>query len=118
MSLSRKPLAPERSASKTYSSRSNVVSTMTFVSSHFGSARIRRVASRPSICGIRMSMSTTSGRVDVGHGDRLDPVGGLADDLEVVGGLDEDAEARAHERLVVRDQDSDGHWAPPFGDSG
>ena len=59
--LSRKPLAPALSAPKTYSSRSNVVRTTTRVPRSFGSEVISRVASRPSISGIRISMSTTSG---------------------------------------------------------
>ena len=40
-------------------------------------ARMRRVASRPSISGIRMSISTTSGRCRSTAGDRLRAVGGL-----------------------------------------
>ena len=62
MSLSRNPLAPARSAPKTYSSSSNVVSTITRVPAQ------RRVGGdgapwprRPSMRGIRTSMSTTSG---------------------------------------------------------
>jgi len=58
-SLSRKPLAPARSASYTYSSRSKVVRITTFGA---GEPRVsRRVASSPSMPGIRMSISTTSG---------------------------------------------------------
>ena len=60
-SLSRKPLAPAVSASKTYSSRSKVVRIST--RGGFGAAMIRRVASRPSMPGIRMSISAMSGRV-------------------------------------------------------
>jgi len=62
VSLMRNPLAPWRSASNTYSSSSNVVSTTTRVPSSSGSAAIRRVASMPSMPGIRTSISTTSGR--------------------------------------------------------
>src|SRR5690606_3462549 len=62
VSFSRNPLAPCRRASKTYSSISNVVSTMMRVSVSCGSAVIRRVASRPSMPGMRMSINTTSGR--------------------------------------------------------
>ena len=54
-------MAPELSASKTYSSTSKVVSITTLAGSG-PSATIRRAASRPSIRGIRTSMSTTSGR--------------------------------------------------------
>ena len=61
MSLSRNPDAPARSAPKTYSSSSNVVSTTTRVPAA-RSAVIRRVASSPSMRGIRTSISTTSGR--------------------------------------------------------
>ncbi len=58
-SLSRKPEAPARSASKTYSSRSKVVSTSTLVSTP--DSTIRRVAAMPSSTGIRMSIRVTSG---------------------------------------------------------
>ncbi|SCE47859.1 hypothetical protein GA0115252_152712 [Streptomyces sp. DfronAA-171] len=60
-SLSRKPLAPARSASTTYSSRSKVVSTNTLTGPSRSGPVICRVASTPSIRGMRMSMSTTSG---------------------------------------------------------
>ena len=55
-SLSRKPLAPARSASMMYSSSPKVVRMST---RWRGS---RRVASMPSMPGMRMSISTTSGR--------------------------------------------------------
>ena len=58
-SLSRKPEAPARSASKTYSSRSKVVSTSTLVGTPASTSW--RVAARPSSTGIRMSISVTSG---------------------------------------------------------
>ena len=62
-SLSRNPLAPAASPAYTYSSRSNVVRMMIRVLAPAGTAdRIRFVASIPSIPGMRMSMSTTSGR--------------------------------------------------------
>ncbi len=54
-----KPLAPARSASYTYSSRSKVVSTSTRAAEP--AARMRRVASMPSTSGIRTSINTTSG---------------------------------------------------------
>jgi DNA-binding NarL/FixJ family response regulator len=57
-------LAPARRASTTYSSRSNVVRTRILAlcpAGRSGPAR-RRVASTPSIFGIRMSMTITSGR--------------------------------------------------------
>src|SRR5215204_2975093 len=62
-SLSRKPLAPPASASKTYSSSSKVVSTTTRTEASPGSAVISRSAASPSSTGIRMSISTTSGTV-------------------------------------------------------
>ena len=58
-SLSMNPLAPARRAAYTYSSASNVVSTMT--AGQGSCAQMRRVASIPSSLGIRMSISTTSG---------------------------------------------------------
>ncbi len=61
VSLTRKPLAPTRSASNTYSSTSNVVRITILVRSSCSSCTIRRVASSPSMPGMRMSMSTTSG---------------------------------------------------------
>src|ERR1700677_4507717 len=59
-SLSRNPDAPAASASYTYWSRSNVVSITTRAPEP--APRICRVASSPSITGILMSISTTSGR--------------------------------------------------------
>ena len=56
--------------------------------------------------GIRMSMSTTSGASSPDERDRLGAVRGLADDLEVRCRVDEQAEAPAHERLVVGDDDA------------
>ena len=73
-SLSTKPLAPARSASYTYSSRSKVVTTSTLgpleASVHRSAGggvqwwptAIRRVASSPFRTGMRTSMTTTSGR--------------------------------------------------------
>jgi hypothetical protein len=61
VSLSRKPLAPARSAAKTYSSRSKVVRISTRTAEVCGSAVICRVASMPSVPGIRMSIRTMSG---------------------------------------------------------
>jgi hypothetical protein len=59
VSFRRKPLAPERSARSTYSSASNVVRTM--ISGAVSRAISASVAASPSILGMRMSMSTTSG---------------------------------------------------------
>ena len=60
--MSRKPLAPARMAWNTYSSRSKVLRISTLVWARRSSAVIRRVASSPSVPGMRMSMRTTSGR--------------------------------------------------------
>ncbi len=56
--FSKKPAAPALIAAKAYSSRSKVVSTITFGAS--GNDCNRRVASTPSRRGIRTSISTTS----------------------------------------------------------
>ena len=61
-SLRRKPPAPADSASYTYSSRSNVVRMSTCTSARTALERMARVASMPLTRGMRMSMSTTSGR--------------------------------------------------------
>jgi hypothetical protein len=61
-SLPRKPLAPALSAWATYSSISNVVRISTRVPSSSGSAQMVDVAARPSVPGIRMSITTRSGR--------------------------------------------------------
>src|SRR5580704_4734847 len=59
--LSAKPLAPARSASKTYSSRSKAVRMSTRAPPGARAEVICRVASIPSITGIRTSITTTSG---------------------------------------------------------
>ena len=62
VSFTRNPAAPARSAANTCSSRSNVV-RMRIAGDDPGSAsRMRAVAPMPSRSGMRMSMSTTSGR--------------------------------------------------------
>ena len=58
-SLSRKPLAPARSASYTYWSKSNVVRMR--IRAVSSAARIRRVAWSPSSWGMRMSIKMTVG---------------------------------------------------------
>jgi hypothetical protein len=63
MSLSRKPLAPARSAANAYRSTSNVVSTR--IRERPPAATMRGVASIPSTPGMWMSISTTSGRSSV-----------------------------------------------------
>ena len=59
--LTRKPLAPARSASNTYSSSSKVVRMTTRTPVSRPSPAISCVACSPSRPGIRMSISTTSG---------------------------------------------------------
>src|SRR6266508_185781 len=59
--FTRKPLAPARSASNTYSSRSKVVRITMRTAPRRSSAAILRVAPRPSSPGMRMSISTRSG---------------------------------------------------------
>jgi hypothetical protein len=61
-SLSRNPLAPARSASQTYSSTLKVVTMSTIAGVSTSRPAICRLASMPSSTGIRMSMTTTSGR--------------------------------------------------------
>ncbi len=84
-----------------------MVKMMTRVSSSAGSATILRVASRPSIPGIRMSIRTTSGRVAVTRVDRLLAVGSLAHDLDVVLRLEQRPQPRAQQCLVVGQHDAD-----------
>ena len=70
------------------------------------SPQICRVASIPSIRGIRTSIRTTSaGCAQQLHGLRA--VGGLADDLHVGLGVEHHAEPGAHQFLVV-DEDAPG----------
>ena len=70
---------------------------------------IRRVASMPSISGMRMSISTTSGLSPRDAVDRLRAVGALAHDLDVLLGVEDHAEAGADQRLVVDEQHADAH---------
>ena len=65
----------------------------------------------PSSSGMRMSMSTTSGRSSSARSTASAPSARLADDLQVVLGVEDHPEPRAHERLVVGDQDADAHAA-------
>ena len=111
VSLSRKPLAPARSASKTYSSRSNVVTTRTR-GAPSPEARIRRVASMPSSTGMRTSISTTSGRSAAAERDGLLAVGGLADDVDAVR-LEDHPQPGPHEVLVVGDDDASASCRQP-----
>ena len=78
----------------------------------------RRVAGRgedppgrlePVESGIRMSIRTTSGCSSRAASTASRAVGRLADDLDVRLRLEDHPEAGAHQRLVVDDQDADGH---------
>ena len=66
----------------TFSSASNVVRTRTRASGAAPSRTIRRVASIPSRTGIRMSITTTSGRSRLGGLDPGLAVGRLSDHLD------------------------------------
>ena len=57
--------------------------------------------------GMRMSISTTSGRSSAVSSDRLPPVCGLADHLDVRLRVEDHAKAAPDERLVVGEQDAD-----------
>ena len=72
-----------------------------------GVARMRRAASSPSSSGMRMSIRTTSGRSERTWSIASRPSDGLADDLHLGLGVEDHAEAGAHERLVVDEQDAD-----------
>ena len=106
MSLSRKPDAPARSAPNTYSSSSNVVSTTMRVPAARGRAVIRRVASRPSMRGIRMSISTTSGRARRASSTASAPSAASPTTSMSGCGVQQRAEAGADQRLVVGEQDA------------
>ena len=103
VSLSRNPSAPAASASTTCSSASNVVSTIT--RGGFGRACSSRVAPSPSRRGIRMSMSTTSGRSSPASRTPSSAVGGLADHLDVGVAAQHQGERGPHQRVVVDDED-------------
>ena len=70
-------------------------------------SRIRRVASSPSITGMRTSIRITSGSSSSASRDRVGAVGGLADHGQIGLGGEKRAEALAHHRLIVRDQTRD-----------
>ena len=97
-----------------YSSRSNVVRIRTRADA--SAARIRRVASRPSSSGMRMSISTTVGRKRAAFSTASSAVAGLGDDLDVLLAGEEHAEAGADHRLVVGDEDADAHARPSAGE--
>ena len=64
--------------------------------------------------GIRMSISTTSGRRSRASAHRLVAVGGLADHLDVGLGVEQRPEPGPHQRLVVGEHDAD-HGPPVSG---
>ena len=66
--------------------------------------RMRRVASRPSISGIRMSMSTTSGRVRRTASTACAPLLGLGDDVYSVR-AENHGEPGSYQGLIVGHDD-------------
>ena len=56
---------------------------------------------------MRTSIKTTSGRELTGGADRFGAVAGLTDDLDAGLRLEDHAEACAHERLIVGQEDTD-----------
>ena len=103
VSLSRKPAAPAASAAYTYSSTWNVVRTATCGGS--GCARICLVAVSPSITGIRMSISTTSGRSSPASATARAPSPASPTTSKSAGRLQHRAQAEPDELLVVHEQD-------------
>ena len=108
-SFTRKPLAPARRASMMYSSMSYVVMTSTRGGVRSAWATICRVASMPSMIGIRTSITMTAGRRRWAMPDGLGAIGRLADDGQVGFGLQAGAQGSPHEGLVVGDQHGDRH---------
>ena len=78
-------------------------------------ATIRRVASMPSMTGIRTSISTTSGASERTAETRGDPVRDRADHLEVVLQVQDRGEAVADQLLVVGEQHPDVSRRAPAG---
>ena len=70
-------------------------------------ARMRRVASTPSIRGIRTSITTTSGRVCADDLDGLRAVAGLADHLDVRLAAEYQPEPGPDQFLIVHQDDAD-----------
>ena len=122
--LSRNPLAPARSAANASASVSNVVSTSTRGRPVVAPAQIRRVASTPSMVGMRRSITTTSDGDPVEQPQRVRAVAGLADHRQVGLGVEHHPEPGAYQRLVVDDHHPYRHAAalpspvPAAGDSG
>ena len=76
-------------------------------------ATMRRVASMPSVPGIRMSISTTSGGLRRAKSTASSPSPASPVTAQVVFGLDDHAEPAAQQRLVVGQQHGDAHAVPP-----
>ena len=108
VSLSRKPLAPARSAS--IDVLIDVERRQDEDPGGTPSWLITSVAARPSSTGMRMSIRTTSGCRLADELDRRRAVVRLADDLEVRGRFDDRPESAAHEGFVVDDGNSDHGW--------
>ncbi len=113
VSFSTNPLAPARNAATTYSSAPKVVSTKTRTDEVSGLEVMCRVASIPSMPGIRMSMSTTSGTCSRAAAKRLGTVGGLRDDLHPRLGGEDHRKAGSDQRLVVGHHDPNHAASPP-----
>ena len=104
---------PARSASKTYSSSSKVVRTTTRTSARSGSAAIAAGGGEAVEPGIRMSISTTSGRSRPTRATASSPSVGLAHHLDVGLGVEQEPDAGPHQCLVVGDHDADHGLTPP-----
>ena len=113
VSFSRKPLAPARSASWTYSSRSNVVRMTTRVALSDSSPVIRRVASNPSMTGIRTSISITSGRSLAASATASAPLAAWPTTAMSGSPFSSMLNPLAHQGLVVGHHDSDRHSGSP-----
>ncbi|GAA3051893.1 hypothetical protein GCM10020000_36540 [Streptomyces olivoverticillatus] len=102
-----KPLAPTFRAEKAYSSRSKVVRISTFGGSV--RAQMRRVASTPSILGMRTSIRTTSTAVAATTSSASAPSPASA--TTSMSGLrrQHHAEAGAQQHLVVDEHHADRH---------
>ena len=104
VSLSRKPLAPARSARSTRSSASNVVRTITCGGSGDAAQRLRR---REPVDPRHPDVHEHDvGRVRVDRGLDLVAVPHLADHGHVVAAREHHRQRAAHERVVVDDEDA------------
>ena len=90
-----------------------MVSTRTRIGSCTPGPASSRVASTPSMTGIRMSMSTTSGRSRRAASTAGPSVRRLAHHPKVGLSLQDHAKAGAQQRLVVDDEQVDAHVPEP-----